>query len=461
MNVQKNIAKAKSDYLTEKTMARIERRDEILAQLCSLPVVFSEDDAKQAVKGLKSLSNSKFSRGDWEKLQGLSIKAFGKTNKEGKIKIPIVVKEAFPEREQQLALTVMAKALSMINDGLFGKHNDIMGMYGSVQKAFHTESAIDLSRAILELNTATDEFQMNNIDSGWMNGFTMVDARGRQSVSVTDLVSQLQFKQIGYDEVPKPQGLDQGEKKESIGRRQFGAAFAVHDYDKNFAIWTVNDFLRKLRVASLITKTNLGYRILLEETSSQKLIEKYTPGTAKEDIMNAAVTLNQAYIDVMTQAGNIDMPQAKGKVKRKEAPLTKGFTSAVLAYYHPIHEAFIQRLRKLTVGDDGVNDQIVYPFIWVPSFSAPASGAYKLRAGTAQTRDEYTGIYGTYDEVGHITAPSVHLVIPKLRNLFITYEDMVMDKGKQPGSREEITYAFEQYNAVKDLRQSKRVVLGK
>lgn len=417
-----------------------------LRKINAAPILFNDEDADAFIEGLKAMN--RLSVDEYKRLNKLSVKEMIEGwggDKSAQIK---------------MAVATMAKALQATNDSLFsvGKMNESLQVAQRHEKSFHAAGNTDLGKAVLELAGFNTAYSRPEIDAGWLGLFTMVDARGRESVKVEDILGFIRFYELNKHEevILTPVGDRNGT---SVGYRLFGGGVMFDNYDMQNSLTSANQILAGIRAASTDIKAILAYRELCaDQTLSYSAITKFSGTSGTRDgewarVNNNIHTMNEAARQMLENALQRD---GKKKVKTVEGILPVTPATPIVVLYNPKHAEEIDRMRRMTGGDDGTNSRLLYNFQFQPSYLVPNSGG--LTYSPSSNRDEW-GLFGTATESGSKGSMGVRFILPGMRNLMLMFKDLEFGQDIRFSSQSTVVSAFERMNCVVDDRQSAKVSL--
>lgn len=439
-----------SIYLDQQRTLDNEKRNHALKMINATPIVFNNEQAEDFVRGVKALSG--LGTDEIEKLKNLSVAEltayWGDSDEQKKIKA---------------AVSLMAKALKATNDAILGtgEMNESLSLATHAkEKSFHAVGNVDLGKAVLDLATLNNAYSRPEIDAGWMGLYTMFDARGRNEVRVSDVIGFLRWYELALHEQVILTAI--GDRTgDTIGQRRFGGGFQFDTYDMQNNVYSVNQIITGLRNAASDMKSVVAYRELcIDQGLSYPASTKFTGTSGTRDgewarTNNNIHALNEAIRKMQLNA--LQIVDGKKANKRTEGTLPVTATTPIVALYNPKHAEEIDRMRRMTGGDDGTNSRLLYNIQFQMSYLVPVSGGYTYTEN-GKERDEW-GIFGKVTESGSKESFGVRLILPGMRNVFVMYKDLEFGQDTRFGTQSTVVGAFERYNAVVDDRQSAKVTL--
>lgn len=378
---------------------------------------------------------------------------------------PEEVKKKWEDRDEAYTIVAMADALGAVNDALLGraKHNRLLSSIIQSEKSFHNESLTATERAVVMVDDAADLINGQYFDMGWSPSYVARNVLGAMQMKIVDLMGDFFFEELGEDEDPEPRGI--GSKKDAlISYKRYGGAVSLNDYAMQSSMLSANEILSLIRGASVRTKTWAAYKELFTYKSGDLAydLQSYYNETVVgnkdkgyKETGNAIYTLNYAANLLKQNAMGIPANEpAKRQKTKAESNLNMSPNQPCIVYYHPNHFDLISKIRRQLNGEDGINAQLEFPFIFVPTYLCPLSGAWEV--DDENKKDEW-GTIGTVKEYKPKNEVGVHLVIPGYRNQWGVFQNLSFGQDRRASAEKTVFSAFERYIFAKDRRQSARV----
>ena len=433
----------------------IQKAQDQLGSLISMPKVTSAETAEKVWKGFKAIRDMKAS--EREKLVELSVQEAAKE---------------FGSDDVKVALRVVEESTKMVGDFMGGQ----LATNEAFQQA-QRKNVLDASRDDDKATMIVDyarELQTGGVDLGWMPAYVARNATNAQEIKRLDMNSIIRFVEVSsVDEIP-PKETMSGKQNERYGPRFISARVEYSDDDFRFSTWTLNDILSRIQQAYSQSVTYMAYKRIFEYNNT---FQKYTTSDISEasrrfltvsnakDINFAMAHRGRNLLNIAhTRMVNIAMHRDKTDKKRvqsTESKLPIGPLDPIYVYFNHEHREFFDLLGRMIPGEDGVNSPLLDNWIFVPTYCAPLSGGWTVTGETDSTERDEWGLYGTIAEQGKGNAPAAMAVIPGLRNEYATFRNMYLINTVREEEESTRILAKARLNFVMDDRQKALIEFGK
>lgn len=434
---------------------KIQKAQDQLISLMSIPKVTSKEVAEKVWKGFKAIRDMKAS--EREKLVELSVSEAAKE---------------YGHDDIRTTLRVVEESTKMVGAFLSGQLSTNES-FQKIQEKNVLDASRDDMRATMVIDYAS-ELQTGGVDLGWLPAYVARNAENAQEVKRLDMNSIIRFVEVSaVDEIPPKETLS-GKQTERYGPRFISARVEYSDDDMRFSTWTVNDILRRMQQAYSQSVTYMAYKRIFEYNNTyQKYTTSDISNTARRYLsvsdakdINYAMAhrgrnlLNIAHNRIVNIAMNRDKTDKK-RVQSTESKLPIGPLDPIYVYFNHEHREFFDRLGRMIPGEDGVNSPLLDNWIFVPTYCAPLSGGWTVAGETTSTERDEWGLYGTITEQGKGNAPSAMAIIPGLRNEYTTFRNMYMINTVREEEESTRILAKARLNFVIDDRQKALIEFGK
>ncbi len=425
---------------------RVRKTSETLARVARIPVIESNEEAADFIKGIDEIS--KLPAAELARLEGLT---------------PSQLEKDVESVPLKTAVVALANSLKMASDATAGRAHENLLIQDFAKRKDWGTGFNNFERAVVTVDELSSMMQTAGIDASYMLAYRSVDASGREEMAVRDILGEVRFYELLRNEEVILTSTG-NEKGDTVGFRRFGGGFEYSTYGIEASAVSVNDMLAGMRVASMRTKAAVAYREIFRHGSGRLnygyTAWKYagTDVTTEEKTLGAAYgaihTLNEAARQMIEAAVQVASGTKKGEKGKTEAALPVTASSPILVYYNHSHNALISLIQRIIAGPNGINPTLNYNFVFVPTHLAPASAGWESTGDNE--RDDY-GIFGKVKEAAAINKAAVRLVIPGIRNLHGTFQGLSFSNETKVMKELVMVGAFERYTFVTDNRQSARV----
>lgn len=389
----------------------IVRNRDVALKATRIPVCMDDESAEKVGKGFDEILRMK--NDEIEKLKKESFEDIVKYHSSANVKASVYH---------------LGEALGIIHDALLGTLGKSENQMRMIKKMYHSESG--KNNNVLVVNSGMQTADMANVDMNWSVAFTAQDATNAEFMKIYDFVSATKFLEY-KDETSdiEAMGLGAG-TSDVIKPRFFATAFKYGERDFRFSAWRINDILSNIRLSALKNISLAAYRCLGDTAGAEiySASTKFTPTGSDElkdeilEVLKARQTLNDVHFKMVERANPSVDPKSKNP--KSEAALDSvTVNSPILFYYNHQHRGFINKLRSMTGGDNGINIDILDEWVFIPSALMPKSGGHTITGENGDVRDAH-GFYGKIKENGPISQLAGKAVIPGLRNQYGIFRNL-------------------------------------
>ena len=300
---------------------------------------------------------------------------------------------------------VVHKSYKMISDVLHG-----MPLPEPVQ---HRMKSFD---GIVSMGGGVQALQFNalwnrlRIDDLWMQFFQMVDARGRESVNITEEVNNVTFST--YNELADIKATDYGVNRErEIFEVRSGARVNISNraLERNPMV-TIGKILERLNIGKLVKMADDAYTTLADTT-----------GIATTTFLTSLInTVNIAYNAHIQALADND----PSYIVSADTPM--------FLLCNGTHRATVNAAFRTIIGDNGNNVILEYPVVPVYTYNSNLPATV---SGTA----------------------SGFMIMPGDELLYATFKDMIISRTENPG-RDAQSVIANYYDRFNNVAIQKRVV---